>query len=441
MTNYSINSQSTATRISDVIRSKTNLMAWAIFVTGILYYCYAYLLRVYPGIMENDLLMHFHITAGTFGNLAAFYYYAYAPMQLPVGLTVDRFGARRTLILACFISVIGLTIFAYSSYLPLAEFGRFLIGFGSAFAYVTVLKLATLWLPKNYFATATGVATGSGMLSAVFTEIYLTRLVQTFGYAVALCFCILIGIVLLFLIISLIRDKSPSHNTTYNHNSGESVFSFNQLGHYIWLLAKNPQMWLIGIIGAMMYLPASVFLDVWGPAYLKAVYHLTPKQAGLGVSMTLCGWIFASPIVGMLSDKFGTRKIPLIFSTFSASLVAAIIFYIPNISTILLYMLLFILGLLCASHPLCFTLSKENNSSKIAGTSIAFANCLIMSGGVVFQPVVGKLLDYGWTGTFIHGIRSYTIGDYTFALSIIPLGLFCAGLLTLVLKETFQKQV
>ncbi len=52
------------------------VLAWAIFVTGVLYYCFAYLLRVYPSVMEDQLRGYFHITAGGFGLLTSFYYFA-----------------------------------------------------------------------------------------------------------------------------------------------------------------------------------------------------------------------------------------------------------------------------------------------------------------------------------------------------------------------------
>src|SRR3990167_2281538 len=96
-----------------LIRQNIRVLAWSIFVTGVLYYCFAYLLRVYPSVMELQLRGYFHITAGGFGLLTAFYYFAYAPMQLPVGVSVDRIGPRRALIFASLMSTLGAFIFAH----------------------------------------------------------------------------------------------------------------------------------------------------------------------------------------------------------------------------------------------------------------------------------------------------------------------------------------
>ena len=60
-----------------------------------------------------------------------------------------------------------------------------------------------------------------------------------------------------------------------------------------------------------------------------------------------------------------------------------------------------------------------------------------MLGGLIFQPVVGFLLDYH-TGTNGAGaIPVYTPADYTYALSVVPIGLMLAIVLTFFLKETY----
>lgn len=419
---------------------KLSSIGLAIFITGILYYCFAYLLRVYPSVMMHGLLTRFHITAGGFGILTSFYYFAYAPMQLPVGISVDKIGPRRSLILAAFVSALGAFMFASSTHLWLALTGRFLIGFGSAFAYVTALKLATLWLPERFFATATGAVTSSGMIAAIFTDLYLTHLVQTSGYMKALHFPIIIGIVLLGLIFIIIRDKPANQKADPNQHEA-SALSFHQLGNYLSLIIKNRQMWIIGAVGCFLYMPASVFLDVWGISYLKVVYHFTASQAALGATVMLAGWILSSFMTGAISDVLGTRKAPLLIATFGSAAICSSILFVPNIPKDGVLILLFMFGTFCGPHPLCFTLSKENYVSKISGTAISFANFLIMMGGFIFQPAVGKLLDFGWSGALSHGVRIYSSADYTASLSILPVCLLLAGILALFIKETFNNNV
>jgi len=87
---------------------------------------------------------------------------------------------------------------------------------------------------------------------------------------------------------------------------------------------------------------------------------------------------------------------------------------------------------------LCFALGKENNSNAISGTAVAITNTLIMLGGAIFQPIVGKLLDWHTSGaTTADGVLIYTSSDYLYALSVVPIGLIIAIALTFFLKETY----
>jgi len=423
-------------------QSKGAILAWTIFFTGILYYCFAYLLRVYPSIMEPQLLSHFHITAGSFGILTSFYYFAYAPMQLPVGVSVDRIGPRKSLLAACCISLLGAFIFASSQNYALALVGRFLVGFGAAFAYVTALKLATVWLPRRYFATATGAVTGSGMIAAILTDLYLTHIVKATSYHDALYFPLIAGCILLVLIFAIVRDKPKNTDTVSTATSEEAhALSYRQLFQYLLVIGKSPQMWIIGLVGSLLYLPSSVFLDLWAIPYLERVFHLSPHDAAMGVSIMLVGWILSSFATGALSDLLGNRKMPLVIAAFGAAITSTFILYVPNIPIQALYILLFMLGVFCGPHPLCFTLSKENYRQKISGTAIAFANFIIMMGGFIFQPVVGKVLDWTWSGLIENGIRIYTPENYMVALSVIPIGLLFAGILSLGIKDTYHRAV
>jgi len=102
-----------------------------------------------------------------------------------------------------------------------------------------------------------------------------------------------------------------------------------------------------------------------------------------------------------------------------------------------LYVLFFMTGFCCGAHPLCFALGKEINSPDIAGTAVAATNMLIMSGGAIFQPLVGKLLDWHAGASLGKGVLPvYTIADFNFALSVVPLGVVVGIILSLFIRET-----
>jgi MFS family permease len=404
---------------------------------GMLFYCYNYFLRVSPSAMQTDLTQTFHITATQFGTLAAFYYYAYTPMQLPAGMIYDRFGPRFVLFFACLIAVLGLSIFISADSLGIASAGRFLIGLGTAFAYIGTLKLASIWLPPTRFATVAGLTSALGMISGALSQKYLTSFVELIGYKQALHAALFVGIALSIAILLVIRSR-PKADPNAKKEDMRAPINFRQLAGAIRIIFTNPQMWLIGIIGCLLYLPATVFLDLWGIPYLKNVYQLTGAQAVNISSMTFLGWIIGGPVIGMVSDRIKRRRMPLILTGGLAAALLCVVFYVPGLTLKQLYITFFITGFCCGAHPLCFALGKENNPGPISGTAVAVTNMLIMAGGAIFQPVVGKLLDMHTTSPVgVDGLPVYAAADYTFALSIIPLGVVTAIMLSFFLKETY----
>jgi len=415
------------------------LYPWLICLIGMFFYCFNYFLRVSPSVMQDDLIQNFHITAYQFGALAGFYYYAYTPMQLPAGMIYDKFGARPVLFFACLTAVLGLSIFVSADTYGMAAFGRFLVGLGCAFAYIGVLKLASLWLPANRFATAAGLATALAMTTGALSQKYLTKAIQAIGYKEALHFAIFAGLALSVLILLVIRSRPKQALHT---DPLHIPVNTKQLTKMLRAIVTNPQMWLIGCIGCLSYLPATVFLDLWGIPYFKSVYQLSAEQAVGVTGITFFGWIIAGPIIGALSDKIKRRRTPLMLTSGIAALLLAIVFYVPGLSLHTLHIMFFIVGFCCGAHPLCFALGKENNPIQFAGTAVAITNMLIMLGGAIFQPAVGKLLDIHASGVLgTNGLPIYTASDYTFALSVIPIGVGISLLLSFFLKETYCQSV
>ena len=408
---------------------------WLIVFCGMLFYCYNYFLRVSPGVMQVQLTSAFHINATAFGTLAGLYYWAYTPMQLPAGMIFDKFGVRFVLFLAVLTSIMGLWVFISTDHYFTAAVGRLMIGAGCAFSYIGALKLATIWLPPNRFAFIAGLTTAAGMASGALSQQYLTAITKYINYHDALYSVLIVGAVLSVLILLLVRNRPAL--AEHSHEPEREPTSFKQLITDMKHIFTNKQMWLIGSIGALVYLPSSVFLDTWGVPYLEGVYGLDQTDAVRAVGFTFYGWILAGPLIGALSDRIKLRKLPLAICGFLATVFLYIIFYGPHLELSTLKFIFFMVGVCCGAHPLCFVLGKESNPVHLSGTAVATTNMLIMAGGMIFQPLAGTLLDLHASGALgPDGLRIYTSADYNFALSIIPCGVALGIFLCTFLKET-----
>jgi MFS family permease len=86
--------------------------AWLVWGLGAAFYAYGFFQRVAPAVMVDDLMRDFALGAVLLGSLSAAYFYAYAAVQIPVGILLDRFGPRPLLLGATLLAAAGSVLFA-----------------------------------------------------------------------------------------------------------------------------------------------------------------------------------------------------------------------------------------------------------------------------------------------------------------------------------------
>ena len=417
-------------------RSRLLLIPWMIVALGALYYCYEYFLRISPSIMTHELMREYHLTATEVGNLSACYYHAYVPMQILVGLLMDRYGPRRLLTAACLFCAIGTYLFAAGYNLQVAEIGRLCVGFGSAFAFVGALKLATIWLPPHRFAFISGAITCLGMLGAMTGDIVLRVLVDMLGWQVTIYASAFVGVILAFIIWIVVRDMNPV-SRTYHADS----LCFHGLIIGLLSALKNPHIWLNGLIGFLLYLSLSAFAELWGISYLEQARGLSKTHAAYANSLIFLGWAIGAPLWGWFSDFIRLRRLPILIGSIFAFIVLSFLIYMPYLTVTEIDLLSFSFGLMCSAQVIVFAVCREVTSVRMAGTAIALTNMFVMIGGNFFQPIVGRLLDVKWMGTFSEGVRTYSPAAYQYALSILPFSILLTIIALFFIRETYGRAV
>lgn len=416
--------------IFDKTFKHSRMWPWLICSLGAIYYCYEYFLRISPSVMTPELMSTYHLTGAQIGNLSAFYYLAYTPMQLIVGLLMDRYGPRRLLTVASLFCAIGTYLFASGYSLWIAQIGRFLVGFGSSFAFVGALKLATIWLPPNRFALISGIITTLGMAGAMIGDVLLRAMVDMIGWEQTTLVSAVSGIFLAAILWTMVRDEGQEHYLMHLRH-----VHFKELILNLLQALKKAQIWLIGLTGCLLYLSLSAFAELWGIPYLEQAQGLSKATAASANSMVFLGWAIGAPFWGWFSEYIGRRCGSIIISSFAALMSMCILLYVPGLTYTTLFVLLFLIGFFTSAEIVVFSLAREVCSIRIAGTVIALTNMLIMIGGNVFQPVIGKILDSHWQGTLVDGARVYSNEAYQYAMTVLPVGFLLVMLVAGFIRE------
>jgi MFS family permease len=422
-------------------RQKASLFGILIVILGALFYCYEYFLRIAPSVMATDLMHFFSLNATMFGALSGFYYYAYTPMQLFVGVIVDRYKIRNVLVIAILCCALGSLLFASTHSYHLAAAGRFLQGFGSAFAFVGALKLATKWLPVWWFAAFSGICTSLGFLGGAFGDISLTHLMQIMGWQELIHIFVVVGFIFAALV-WVCLSLHPKHAREFDEiRKGGDIVTLKGAFLQLWDLIKKPYIWIAGIMGGLMFLPTIVFADLWGIPYLQEFHGYSLTQAGLMTSMIYFGWALGGPLQGILSSLLKKRMRLLFWNALLATLLSCIFLYMSGLSYLGLCIILFIFGMASSAQILTFAMGRDICTVHTTGMAMAFINFLVMISGMFMQSGVGKLLDLSWSGHMANGLRVYTSSDYQHAMVVVPVSLLISAIIALVTKDRELKLV
>ena len=384
------------------------LLGW---LSCAIFFFYAWVLRVAPSVMVEELMRDFAVGAAVLGHLSAAYFYGYAGMQIPVGLLIDRFGPRRLTTIAAIICAIGCVLFAYAATLTTATAGRFLIGASAAFSLVSAMAMAGQWFSPNRFAVLSGIAMAFGMAGGVFGQAPLRLAIEASDWRTANLLLAVGGAALAVACWLTVRDRW--------RGTGGIGRAFSGLA----TVATHRQTLLIAIAGLGTSAPLLGFAALWGVPFLEAAYGLSRASAAATTSVLFIGWAIGAPLIGWISDRIDRRRPPLVVGLVLQTTVFAALIYTPNLSPAALTTLCFFTGFFGGGQITCFALVKDNHPPALSGTAIGFLNGAVTGAGALFQPLVGMLLDLAWAGQIAQGARIYDAGAYRLAfLSIVACG-------------------
>ena len=277
--------------------------------------------RTITAIMATGLQAEFGLSAQALGVFAGTFAFAFGTMQLFMGIAIDFWGIRRTLLVAFPMAIAGAALSAVSTGYSMLLLGQVLIGVGCAPAFLVCTVFIARYFAPSRFAAVSGAAMGVGGLGMLFTGTPLAWLVEQSSWRWG--FGVLAGLAALAwaLIFWKVREPQAAHADTATHAKPESLGQTVRGFGALFLLPHTVGILLLAL---MTYASMLSLRGLWlGPLLIDRHGYTLVASGHVATAMSLVS-LFSPAFFGRMDPGPGTRRRWLTgFTVLMAALFAA----------------------------------------------------------------------------------------------------------------------
>ena len=277
--------------------------------------------RTITAIMATGLQAEFGLSAQALGVFAGTFAFAFGTMQLFMGIAIDFWGIRRTLLVAFPMAIAGAALSAVATGYSMLLLGQVLIGVGCAPAFLVCTVFIARYFAPSRFAAVSGAAMGVGGLGMLFTGTPLAWLVEQSSWRWG--FGVLAGLAALAwaLIFWKVREPQAAHADTATHATPESLGQTVRGFGALFLLPHTVGILLLAL---MTYASMLSLRGLWlGPLLIDRHGYTLVASGHVATAMSLVS-LFSPAFFGRIDPGPGTRRRWLTgFTVLMAALFAA----------------------------------------------------------------------------------------------------------------------
>jgi MFS family permease len=416
------------------------LRAWAIWTVGVAAYVLAITNRSSLSAVGVDAAARFDADAATLSLFAVVQLAVYGGMQIPIGVLLDRYGARPIMTVGMLLMAVGQLTMAVSPSVGVAILARMLLGAGDAAVFPGVLRLIATWFPAQrgpIMVQLTGIVGQSGQLVALIplaALLHATSWTITFGSIAGL------GVLFAILVFLLIRNHPPDRDEDVSVDTDTGairvVTSSVDTGVGIRAAWAHPGTRLAFWSHFTTPFAGTAFVLLWGMPFLTAGEGRTTAEAASIMSLYVVVGMALGPIMGELSRRVPhLRSRALVLPTVAVQAVAwlAVIAY-PEPAP--LWLLLALAVALATGGPasmIAFDHARTHNPSHRLSTATGVTNAGGFLAALLAILLIGLALDVQGAGT----PATYNLDAFRIAfLMQVPLWLLGGAFIVIERKRT-----
>lgn len=417
--------------------AKAYRQRWRIWFVAVLSHSVGLFHRAAMGPMADRIMADFDLTAAAFGSLGAIYFYIYAAMQLPSGTFADTLGPRKTITIGLLCTTAGSVVMGLAPSFTLLYLGRVLVSFGASLAWLSVLKIIMSWFRSHEVATITGLSGAINNSGQLIAATPLALLIIAIGWRMSFVTAAVVSLIVALLNWFIVKDSPreaglPSiaaiegeAGTSEDHSRTDS-----SVRRRLTQVLRTRELWPLFLVALGTYGSYATFFLNWLVVYLMQTYGISRDYAASFALASAVGAILGTSALGFLSDRIGSRRIPIRTATF-ISLVGFLLIVLwnggkPPLAAF--WPISFIIGFNIGAMPVNFATVRDTVAPEIRGMAAGLVNMGAFLGAAVVQPIFGRVLDTYWTGEMLGDIRHYPVEAFRTA-TLLPTGLMALGFL------------
>jgi MFS family permease len=383
--------------------------AWMVLSAAVCVYMLAVFHRTSLGVAGLIAAERFHISSAQLATFTMVQLFVYAAMQIPVGVILDRVGAKKLLVTGVVLMTGGQFAFAFASTFGAGVAARVFVGMGDAMVFISLVQLVALWFPPARTAMVTQMTGVVGQVGAVVATAPLSAALRSVGWTRSFATAASVGVLLGIVLIVVVKD-SPYQD----HHRDELKMA--AVGRALKLAWAEPGTRLGLWSHFTVQFGATVFALLWGFPFLVSGQGLTPGAAsGLLIVMTVTA-ILTSPLIGAFVTRWPYSRSTLVLWIVGAIMtVWAVVLLWPGRAPFwLLVVLVVVLAVGGPGSMVGFDLARTFNPPTRLGSATGIVNVGGFVASLSTVALIGLVLDRVAPG----GPSTYTVDSFRAAMSV-----------------------
>lgn len=339
--------------------------------------------RTTTAIVAQSLQVDFGLQASSLGAFAGLFGLSFGVAQLLMGIGLDRYGLRRTVLAAAPIGIAGAALSALAPSYGWLMAGQVLIGVGYSPAFVACTLFIARHFAAERFAFFSGLSMGVGGLGLLFTGTPLAWVVQHGGWRAG--FGVLAGMSALswLLIFALVREPAnPDAPPRPAESWGQALAGFAAL-------LAMPHTWGIVVLGMSCYAAFLSLRGLWlGPLLMDRFGFSLLDSGNVALALSLIA-MFTPAAFGRMDPGADRRRAWVGNSSLlMAGLFVVMAFLQHGGATVALMILM---GLLSGYSILQYSDARSSYPPELTGRALSLFTMAMFLGVALMQSLTGAV--------------------------------------------------